>query len=1013
VLFDVAFWESPELTSFGRLPMTSPRDRSSARVSLDGEWRFRLAPSPHDVPSDFAATSFDDGGWALVDVPGCWTMQGHDRPIYTNVQMPFRLLPPEVPRENPTGCYRTTFAVPAEWDGRRVVLSIGGAESACAVWVNGAFVGLSKDSRLAAAFDVTSFVRVGDDENVLAVMVVRWSDASYVEDQDQWWHAGIHRGVEVYATPRTYIADVHAVAGLDDDYVTGRLDVRTTVGFADGPQRGCTVDVALAAPDGKAVFRKPLTGGVPSRVGAYVSSGHVTRLQAPVPRVRPWSDEAPHLYRLTVTLRDADGKVLDVATQRVGFRRVEVHGRELLVNGEPVLVRGVNRHDFDPRTGRVVTVDAMRADIELMKEFGFNAVRTSHSPNDPAFYDLCDEYGMYVVDEANVESHAFNLSLCHDPRYRDAIVERGARMVERDKNHACVIMWSLGNESGYGAAHDALAAWVRRYDPTRPLHYEGAIMGEWAQPQTVTDVLCPMYPEIADIEAWATSGAAPDMPLIMCEYSHAMGNSNGCLAEYWDAIEANDGLQGGFIWEWWDHGLLQELPDGTKRYAYGGDFGDVPNDANFCLDGVVWPDRTPKPALAEHKYLASPVDATLARGGQVTLTNRQWFTDLSWLSATWEVVVDGAVVANGKLRLPKLGPQESATVALAKFERPKLASGQEAFLTVRFFGSRAPGGDQPSEVGWRQMLLGSRAPGTRRAKSKPAASVERDGDDVHVDFGPVHAVVHGRSGRLRELACGDTDLMLDGPRLSLWRAPTDNDGIKALGGQEFKPYGLWRAWGLDDLVSHCTGLTVRRQDRDVVVNARHELRGAPAGAIVQHHQRMTFTGDGTVEFDEDVRVPDQFTDLPRVGVVFDLVPGFEHLEWYGRGPHESYPDRKRGAAFGRWRSTVSEQYVPYIVPQEHGGHSDTRWFALEQAGVATVRVDGPEPFHFSASHFSAEDLTAATHDVELVARPETIVHVDHRHRGLGTLSCGPDTLPQYRIGPGRYRFSWSLTVAGS
>jgi beta-galactosidase len=1016
VHFDVSFWEMPELTSIGRLPMTSWRDRGDRSLLLDGEWRFRLAPSPRDVPADFATESFDDRNWELIDVPGCWTMQAHDRPIYTNVQMPFRLLPPHVPAENPTGCYRTTFSVPEAWRGERLVLSLGGAESVAVVWVNGRFVGLAKDSRLASAFDVTGVARTGD--NTLAVVVVRWSDASYVEDQDQWWHAGLHRSVELYATPRTHIADVHVVAGLADDYTTGTLDVRTTVGFYDGPVRGCAVDVALEHPDGRAALRKPLRGGVPSRVGAYVSAGHVSSVSATVPRVRAWSAEQPNLYRIVVTLRGPDGDVLDVATHNVGFRRVETCGRDFLVNGEPVLFRGVNRHDFDARTGRVVDADSMRDDIVLMKQYGFNAVRTSHSPNDPVFYDICDEYGMYVVDEANIESHAFNFSLCHDPRYRDAMLERGSRMVERDKNHPSIVMWSLGNESGYGAAHDALAAWVRRYDPTRPLHYEGAIMGDWAREQTVTDVLAPMYPEIAAIEAWARDEAEPDMPLIMCEYSHAMGNSNGCLAEYWDVIEAYDGLQGGFIWEWWDHGLVQVTDDGHTRFAYGGDFGDVPNDANFCLDGVVWPDRRPKPALEEHKYLACPVDATLARGAgvRVELTNRQWFTDLGWLRATWSTEVSGEVVASGKLTLPRLDAGESIVVTVPRCERPRLTAGQEAFLTLRFVTAHdLPWAPEGFEVGWRQLPLGARAASTtaRRKAGRATATFTRDGDDVRIDAGDLVAVVHQPSGRVRGLQFADDEVLLDGPRLALWRAPTDNDGIKALGGQEFKPYGLWRAWGLDDLVTHCTGMTVRRKDGAVVVSAQHEVRGAAADAAVEHRERITFHPDGTVEFDEDVRVPALFTDLPRVGVVFDLVPGFEHLEWYGRGPHESYPDRKRGAAIGRYESTVKHEYVPYIVPQEHGGHTDTRWFTLAADAGPTVRVDAPEPFHFSASHFSAEDLTAATHDVELVARPETIVHLDAAHRGLGTLSCGPDTLLQYRLGPGRYRWRWSLHVSRS
>jgi beta-galactosidase len=525
-----------------------------------------------------------------------------------------------------------------------------------------------------------------------------------------------------------------------------------------------------------------------------------------------------------------------------------------------------------------------------------------------------------------------------------------------------------------------------------------------------------MYPEIDAIVAWAESDEPPDMPLIMCEYAHAMGNSSGCLAEYWDAIEAHDGLQGGFVWEWWDHGLVQQLADGSERYAYGGDFGDVPNDANFCCDGLVWPDRRPKPQLEEHKYLACPVDVVFVRGGRVKLTNRQWFSDLAWLRATWEVAVDGEAVSNGRLTLPRLAPGASTVVALPRFAPPALRPGQEAFLTIRFFTSHElPWAPEGFEVGWRQVSIGARAASTSSGSRSrgPAVELERDGDEVRVRADVMEALVHAHAGVLLSLRHDGHEFLHDGPMLSLWRAPTDNDGIKALGGQELKPYGLWRAWGLDDLQRTCTGTTARRRDGAVVVTANHELRGSARGAdtVITHRSVITFMPDGSLRFDEDVRIPPRYTDLPRVGVVLALAPGFEGLEWYGRGPHENYPDRNRGAAIGRYRSMVADEYVPYIVPQEHGGHTDTRWFSLAHSTTGIdARFDALEPFQFSASHFTAGDLTVATHDVELMPRAETIVHLDAAHRGLGTLSCGPDTLPQYRPGPGRYRWTWQLSV---
>jgi len=940
--------------------------------SLDGIWQFALLDRPTTEPD------FDRPDWKDVDVPGCWTMQGFDTPIYTNVQMPFRSLPPAVPDENPTGLYRTRFDVPHEWTGRRIVLHVGGAESVLFVWVNGAPVGMSKDSRLAAEFDITDHVRaVG--ANTLDAMVVRWSDASYVEDQDQWWHAGIHREVFVYATPRTHIADVHARATMADDLETGTLDVDVHVAFgADERTEGWTVDVRCVTDRGRTVARA--SSAVPKSRAAYVFRGHVARIHAEIPRVAAWSAEQPRLHQLEVSLVDPGGTAHERAQVTVGFRRIEIDGRELLVNGEPVLFRGVNRHDFDPHTGRVVSVDAMRADIVLMKQFGFNAIRTSHSPNDPRFLDLCDELGMYVVDETNFESHAFIFSLCDDDRYAAALLDRGMRMVQRDKNHACVVMWSLGNESGYGAMHDALAAWIRRYDPSRPLHYEGAIFLDWKRKQTVTDVLPPMYPEIADIVRWAEKGAPPDMPLIMCEYSHAMGNSNGCLGEYWDAIETWPGLQGGFIWEWWDHGLRQRLPDGRDRSAYGGDFGDEPNDVNFCIDGLVWPDRRPKPALWEHKHLARPARVELRRTG-VRVHNVQHFADLSWLRARYQITVDGDVVQRGPLRLPAIVPGTSANLEIAGLT-PDASSGQEAWLTVRFETARdLPWAPKGFEVGWDQFALPTRTRKSRRARV-PEVVVDAEFDRANGVIGSVRF--------------GDREMLVAPPRLSLWRAPTDNDGLKLAPLQEFKPLGRWREWGLHMLERTLTKVTVK----EGVMTVR-----AAYGEIT-HKTVYTLTG-GALRVDEDVRIPKSIGDLPRIGVEFALAPDLEQLTWFGRGPHESYPDRQRGAAVGRFTSTVTDQYVPYVMPQEHGLHVDTRRFALHDGAVG-VEIAGTEPFAFSASHYSAEDLTVATHDVDLAPRPEVIVHLDHRHRGLGTLSCGPDTLPEYRIGPGRYRWSWAL-----
>ncbi|MEP6623205.1 MAG: glycoside hydrolase family 2 TIM barrel-domain containing protein, partial [Acidimicrobiia bacterium] len=748
---------------------------------------------------------------------------------------------------------------------------------------------------------------------------------------------------------------------------------------------------------------------------AYLFSGHVVDVSVDGLAVEPWSSEIPNRYRLVVSLLDAAGEVREVTACTVGFRSIEIADRELLINGRPVLIRGINRHDFDPDTGRVVTVDQMRADLVLMKQHGFNAVRTSHSPNDPAFYDLCDELGLYVVDETNFESHAFILSLCHDPRYAAALLDRGSRMVARDKNHPSIVMWSLGNESGYGAHHEALAGWIRSYDGTRPLHYEGAIMWAWDREQNATDVLCPMYPEIADIVAWAEARQG-DMPLIMCEYSHAMGNSNGCLAEYWDAIESTPGLQGGFVWEFWDHGLRQHAPDGTTRYAYGGDFGDVPNDVNFCCDGMVWPDRTPKPAMAEHLALAAPVAVELVRGGagpRLRVTNRQDFRDLAWLRARFEVSADGDVVAAGDVSLPTVAPGASATVALGE-PFPTGPAGAERLLTVMFTTARteawAPRGFEVARIQRALPSRSTRSTGSvRRARAtetRPAVTISRA--TVTTVSGPqLDASVDTRTGALTVNHRGQR-LLETGPDLALWRAPTDNDGLKLASMQDLKPSGRWRTAGLDALTTRDTVARVTPRDTDARVTVRRSIVGADPDAPIVQRESITLRGDGAVFGREDIRIPDRFPDLPRVGLRWSLPRVLDRVTWFGLGPGESYPDRRRGAYVGRHTSTVAEQYVPYVMPQENGGRAETRWAVVhDRAGIGLL-VAATTPFQLNVSMHTPEQLTAATHAEELTPAPFTTLHLDAYHRGLGTLSCGPDTLPRYRLGPGRYRFTWAL-----
>ncbi|MET0773483.1 MAG: glycoside hydrolase family 2 TIM barrel-domain containing protein, partial [Candidatus Limnocylindrales bacterium] len=669
---------------------------------------------------------------------------------------------------------------------------------------------------------------------------------------------------------------------------------------------------------------------------------------------------------------------------RIGFRRVEIVGLDLLVNGQRVLIHGVNRHDFHPERGRTVTRDEMRADLVLMKRFGFDGVRTSHYPNDPAFLELTDELGMYVIAEADIESHAFQDTLCDDTRYLAQWVERVARMAQRDKDHPSVIAWSLGNESGHGANHEAAAGWLRRYDPSRPLHYEGAIRFDWASSQGVSDLTCPMYPPIGAIVAHARSGRQRH-PLIMCEYSHAMGNSNGTLAEYWEAIESTPGLQGGFIWEFRDHGLLQRLPDGRTRWAYGGDFGDTPNDGDFCVDGLTWPDRTPKPAMWEHHAIATPVRIALggaARVGQgvVELENLRWFRDTAWLSVAWSVTRDGHEVAAGELPMPVIAPGRTGELALPREAVAAAAdepgSPGERWLTLSFrTAADEPWADAGHEVGWQQVRL----PGE---PVRSIATVDANAPN------PLDA-----DGLLSH------PLLSAAPTISLWRAPTDNDRIHGVG-------AAWERAGLDAPARRLVG--VERVDDAWVVTAELSLRD---GVVVRHERTVRTLAGGGLAVEEHVDIPEALADLPRVGTVLEAAPGLDRVTWFGAGPHEAYPDR-RLARIGRHESSVEGLVVPYIWPQESGGRAEVRWLELTDAAGRGLRIVLDRPRQVSVLPYRAADLAAADHHEDLVAREAAVVHLDAVHRGVGTASCGPDTLPGYLIGPGSHRWAWTLEPLG-
>ena len=1045
--YDAKLWMSPGITEVNRLPMRSPliprQGVEDARVgdgkqstwfkSLDGDWRFKLVGSPEEASETYFEGDFDDSDWPEIQVPGNWTMQGYDRPHYTNVIMPFDEEPPSVPKENPTGIYRTTFSVPRSWRGRRVVLHIGGAESYLSVWVNGRPVGMGKDSRLPSEFDITSFLKTG--KNALACMVVRWSDGTWLEDQDHWFMAGLYRDVFLYSTSKVHIRDVQVEADLDENHTKGALSVSVDVGFALPPTRGWQVTAWLETLDGRRLRPGPFSQEVPifrrhSREAILVSSmlytGSRVSFREHFSRIRPWSAEDPHRYRLIVELRDPDGEIREVVSELVGFRSIGIRNRELLINGAPVLMYGVNRHDHDGRTGKHVSEARLREDILLMKRYHFNAIRTAHYPNRETLYDLCDELGMYVIDEANIECHARMMSLCHDGRFHAAFMVRAQRMVMRDKNHPSIIMWSLGNEAGYGAVHDAMAAWIRFHEPSRPIHYQGAIGPGWMafnnedfaksrgiSPNLDTpasDVINPMYPQIRYLETWLEKYKG-DKPLIMCEYSHAMGNSNGSLADYWDLIESNHGLQGGFIWDWMDQGIEKTSPEGEKYWAYGGDFGDEPNDRNFNINGLVSPDRDPHPAMEEHKKIAQPIrlHPVDLKKGKFELENRAWFTPLTGLRARWNLTVDGTSVQSGGLSVPRLAPQARGGFDIP-ISIPGLRPGQVSFLDVSFYLTRdLPWADKGEEVAWEQFEIMARK--SRMRKPSPGAvHLDTDKNTWQIrwegDGGPTNLELSRQDGRLLRLGFSGEPVLRTGPKLCLWRAPTDNDGM--LRGDQRTASGVlrrWLDWDLDKVETICRGTKhIQKGELSGIVSENQVLTAA---GTVRHRSTLWLPSPGELVFQERVQIPNALDDLPRLGMVFELEEGFENLEYFARGPHENYRDRKRGARMGRYRSTVSEQYVPYIMPQEHGNRTDMRWCALDN-GRTGILLAGPEGGEFSASHYREGDLFRAQHTVELEPVKQTRIHIDLINRGVGTGACGPDTLEQYRVGAGTYAFTWHM-----
>lgn len=1002
-------WENPEVFAInkeaGRASFYSfasleqalgfKREASPWFRLLNGQWKFNWVEKPADRPVDFYREDFDVSDWASFPVPGNWEINGYGVPIYVSAGFGFTSdpQPPAIPHDNnPVGSYRRTFELPAEWEGQRVFLHFGAVNSAMYVWVNGQKVGYSQDAKLPAEFDVTSHVRPG--ENTLAVEVYRWSDGSYLEDQDFWRLSGIERDVYLYAVPQVRLRDFYFKQDLSADFSTADYEVVMDLRNHLGKEERGGAELQLLYGQ-EVVSSQNLEWAVAANADAQL------RFKGRLEEPKLWNAEEPELYTLALVLKDAKGREIQATAVKVGFRSVKIQGGQLLVNGKAVLLKGVNRHDHDPFSGHVISEASMLRDIQLMKANNINAVRTSHYPNDPRFYELCDAYGLYVVDEANIESHGMGYgdrSLAKDSLWMGAHLDRIERMVERDKNHASVIIWSLGNEAGNGINFEAGYDWIKTRDLSRPVQYEQAGTAR------NTDIVTPMY---ARIDRLVSHGLSWDhRPLILCEYAHAMGNSVGNLQEYWDVMEQYGNLQGGFIWDWVDQGLAKYAEDGTLYWAYGGDFGPegTPSSQNFCMNGLVRPDRSANPSLHEvkkvYQYIkASPLDFG---GGQLQISNAYDFIDLDRFEFDWELRSEGRTLASGSFGLGGLAPGESASVRLWE-EEPQLPENQEVFLHLHARILNSWGLlDAGHELARFQFALPSGAAGT-------AAPEEQAPGDLRLQQRSGELLFSGKdfsfrfdkaSGTLLEWTKGERVVLKDGPSPAFWRAPNDND----YGYNMLQELGVWRyaqdSLELEALVVHspksgAAGLDLTYLLPNELGQTVLSYRiGADGSLAISHHYQPG---------------RDRLPPLPRLGLQWVLPGDMDKIRWYGRGPWENYPDRKHSAFVDVYEASAGELLENYPASQENGYRSDIRWVEVANEHGLGIRIAGDNLAGFSALHFSPEDFTTPQrgmlHTVDLAPKDEVYLHVDHRMMGVGgDTSWGARPHGDYTVFPKPYTY---------
>ncbi|REE00165.1 glycoside hydrolase family 2 TIM barrel-domain containing protein [Marinoscillum furvescens] len=967
--------------------------------SLNGQWSFKWVFKPADRPLDFFREGYDYSGWNQINVPANMELEGYGVPIYLNHPYEFtrKPEPPKVPDHwNPVGSYIREIELDQHWVNERTVIHFGSVKSAIYLWVNGAYVGYSQGSKTPTEWDISHVLKEG--KNTIAFQVFRFSDGSFLECQDFWRLSGVQRDVYLYRTPKTFVSDLNVRAGLSSDYINGVFDLEVELENKSEKKTSESVSVSLRAPDGTEVYNE--TKSLNIKAGANLNVSFATVVEA----CMRWSAEVPNLYDLQISY--GNGKVIK---KKIGFRSVEIKNAQMLVNGKAVLVKGANRHEHDPTTGHYLTRELMEKDAKLMKSLNINAVRTSHYPNDPYWYDLCDQYGLYVVDEANIESHALGAAkqrpydadkhIANDPEWELAHLDRVQRMYERDKNHPSVIAWSLGNECGDGINFIKAYDWLKAQD-SRPVMFEQANL------KTHTDIFAPMYMSLDDMVNYAKHNYHY-RPLIQCEYAHAMGNSIGNLQDYWDAIEQYPKLQGGFIWDWVDQGMEAFTDSGERYFAYGGDFGPdtLRNDNNFCINGIVNPDRKLNPHAHEVRYVYQNFKAELvnAQEGKVLITNEFSFRSYEEMELVWEVVANGAVTEEGILNVALApGAAEVITVPFSK-EWP---ADKEVFLNLRLISHQETFQSGPVTIAEEQLLLESPQKTQAPLMSKAKVRIKETDNQVKITSGDFEVAFDANSGELTNIQKGEKQFLVRSPQADFWRVPTDND----YGNKMVARLGVWKdahkSKTLDEFEVTATSRGTAK------VSVRYTIEDV--GALLMLDYEVGGNGEIVLDYAYITAPNRKLPEIPRVGMNLGLSGDLSQAKWYGRGPHENYIDRKLSAKVGIYEAPVEDLYFQYIRPQEGGYRTDVRWLKLRDQEGNGLMVSGYPVFAFNASYYEKEDFSSTvkkqrTHTTDLQKRDYIVLNIDYEQMGVGgDNSWRAHTHDEYKLQSQEYYYTTSL-----